>query len=310
MTSIESKVTGLHYSLFQSKSKVKDVLNIILTTERNEREKIRDAYNQQYPSPGLLEDLRKKLSSDFKNCAVELFQSRADYDSDTLVSCFKGFSIDEDPIYEILMNRPYGLLQEIKRLFGEKSKKSLDETIKKHFPNPLKKNLSLLLNSQRSTNSNPDHDDCQTKANKLAATKPDDWLNDPECMDIFAKCSAEELVLTSRYYQRKVRKNIMTTCDTLSKSQKKYVLAILYNVVAPSEMFANKINEAIKGLGTDTKLLERVIVTRHDVDMTLIKKYYRQNFNVSAKEDVIDDTSGDYRELLVGLMNKYDKNDY
>lgn len=308
--SASEKAESLRFSIFQSKSRDKDILNFILGTERKEREQIREAYNRRYPSPGLVEDLRKKLSGDFRNCCVELFQTRAEYDADTLVNCFKGFSIDEDPIYEIIMNRPYELIQEIKALYEKKSKNSLDATVKKHFPNPLKKNLSLLLNSKRSTNQSPDHDDCQAAANKLAITKPDDWLNDQEIMDMFAKRSAEELVLISRYYLRKKGQNIMTTCDTLSKSQKKYILAILFNVVAPPEMFANKINEAIKGLGTDTKLLERVIVTRYDVDMALIKKYYRQNFNVSAKEDVVDDTSGVYRDLLCGLMNKYDSNDY
>lgn len=306
----QEKADSLYFTLFQSKNRDKDFLNLVLGTERKEREEIRRAYDRKYPQNNCIEDIKKKLSGDYRDVAVKLFQTRAEYDAETLYNAFKGFSIDEDPIYEIVMGRPPQLLDEIKPLYEKKAGVTLEANIKKHFPNPLKKNLVTVLNTRRSTNPNPDHDDCQKKASKLAGTAPDAWLNDNEIINMLAKSSPEELVLISRYYLRKTNIHIMKTVDGLSKSQKKYVNNILYNVVAPPEMYANKMNEAIKGLGTDDPLLQRVIITRYDIDMTLIKKYYRQNFKVTARADVEGDTSGFYKDLLVGLLNKYDPNDY
>ncbi len=308
--SIEEKAGSLYFALFESKTRDKNILDLILSTERSEREQIRKAYDRKYPSNNCLDDLKKKLGGDFKETVVKTFQTRAEYDAETLYNAFKGFSIDEDPIYEIVIGRPPQLLDEIKPIYEKKAGVSLEANIKKHFPNPLKKNLAVVLNTKRSTNPNPSHDFCQKQADKLINTAPDNWLNDNEIINMLAKNSPEELVLTSRYYLKKTNQHIMKTIEGLSKSQKKYIMAILFNVVAPPEMYANKINEAIKGLGTDDPLLQRIVVTRYDIDMTLIKKYYRQNYKVTARADIEDDTSGLYRDLLVGLINKYDPNDY
>ena len=55
-------------------------------------------------------------------------------------------------------------------------------------------------------------------------------------------------------------------------------------------------------MGTDDETLIRVIVTRHEIDLPLIKEVYEKMYDADMIEDIIDDTSGDYQTLLVSLV--------
>lgn len=64
------------------------------------------------------------------------------------------------------------------------------------------------------------------------------------------------------------------------------------------------IKESVAGLGTDEDSLTRGIVTRAEIDMVRIKEQYRLLYKGSLDADVIDDTSGDYRDFLMTLLGK------
>ena len=70
---------------------------------------------------------------------------------------------------------------------------------------------------------------------------------------------------------------------------------------SPSEYFATRVNKAVKGWGTNNNLLIRILVTRDEIDMPQIKKCYKELYKKDMLEDIKDDTSGDYRELLIEL---------
>ena len=74
-------------------------------------------------------------------------------------------------------------------------------------------------------------------------------------------------------------------------------------IINPSEYFASRINYAIKGFGTKDNLLIRIIVTRDEVDMPMIKRYYKQLYGNNMIDDIKKDTSGDYRRLLIELVD-------
>ena len=54
-------------------------------------------------------------------------------------------------------------------------------------------------------------------------------------------------------------------------------------------------------MGTNDNMLIRVLVTRDEIDMPQIKQYYKQLYGKDMLEDVKNDTSGDYKNLLIGL---------
>ena len=58
----------------------------------------------------------------------------------------------------------------------------------------------------------------------------------------------------------------------------------------------------MNGIGTDESTLNRVIVSRCEVDMIQIKLEYESLYKVSLEKDVKDDVSGDYGKLLLLLV--------
>lgn len=65
---------------------------------------------------------------------------------------------------------------------------------------------------------------------------------------------------------------------------------------------AKGIRDAIKGLGTDDAKLVSIITKRSNAHLQAVAAEYISSFGKSVIDDIKGDTSGDYRELLVSLV--------
>ncbi|XP_048586536.1 uncharacterized protein LOC5516017 isoform X3 [Nematostella vectensis] len=65
---------------------------------------------------------------------------------------------------------------------------------------------------------------------------------------------------------------------------------------------AKCLHDAIKGLGTDEDLLIEIICTRKNTEINDIKEVYKKNYDTTLEDDVKGDTSGDFEDLLVKLL--------
>lgn len=74
----------------------------------------------------------------------------------------------------------------------------------------------------------------------------------------------------------------------------------------PEKYFEKVVRFAINKQGTDEGALTRVVTTRAEVDMKVIKdEYYRRN-SVPLDRAIVKDTSGDYEKLLLALIGHED----
>ena len=80
MQTIEETSELLHKSLFQSKTKEQDIINIILSNDSDRRQAISKYYKGVFNPKGLSDDLSKSLSSNFKDAVTHLFTSPSEYD--------------------------------------------------------------------------------------------------------------------------------------------------------------------------------------------------------------------------------------
>jgi annexin A7/11 len=89
-----------------------------------------------------------------------------------------------------------------------------------------------------------------------------------------------------------------------SSDMQQLIKTIFYANISPSEYFATRIRKAVEGIGTDEKILNRVVITRHAVDMDIIREYYKLLYSRNLVDDVKGDTSGSYQKLLLALIEK------
>ena len=296
----------LHEALFNSKNKEKEVTEIVSNSNLATRISISQYYDAVYGKK-LQDDLKSQLSSKFRDLVMYLFLSPIDLDIEILKKAMKGFSIDEIPIFEILTTRPKWMIDDIKKTYKSTTGRDLSQDFEKNFSGNLKRNVISLLNNFRSTTEKPNKTQCEKDAEMLKNTKKEeDWFNDEKIFEpIFLKKSPEELVMICRYYFKKTG---VALCDVIEKKfsgkNKNLMKEILYNTINPSEMFADKIYYSMKGLGTDTDTLNRILASRSEIDMTDIREIYNWKYKSKLVKDINSDTSGDYKTLCCYLVQK------
>ena len=283
----------------------KILIEIASKRTHKQRMKIRQAYKILF-GRDLMDDLKSDLSGDYKKTMLALFTDPIEYDVESLYYAMKGLGTDEDTLIEILASRPGWYINKIKKKYKEKYNKELEDDVKGDTSGNFRQLLISLLQGKRSTNQTPDKDECEKIANELyKAGEQKLGTDEPVFNKYFALSSPHELLVISREYH-KLTGNLLTKAidKEFSGDIKKLLNAILYVQISPSEYFATRINNAVKGLGTNEAILTRIIVTRNEIDLPLMKQYYKQLYGKDMVKDIEDDVSGDYKKLLLALCNK------
>jgi len=91
--------------------------------------------------------------------------------------------------------------------------------------------------------------------------------------------------------------------DLKSETSGNFRDAILYRFKSPVEFDAFCIREAIAGAGTDERCLIEILTTRTNEQIREIRAVYKLKFGKDLEKDVMDDTSGLFKRLLVSLVN-------
>nr|KAF6347750.1 annexin A5 [Myotis myotis] len=78
---------------------------------------------------------------------------------------------------------------------------------------------------------------------------------------------------------------------------------LIVALMKPSWLYdAYELKHALKGAGTDEKVLTEIIASRTPEELTAIKNIYEEEYGSSLEDDVVGDTSGFYQRMLVVLL--------
>ena len=281
------------------------LIRTVTAHKSRDRVKIKKAYQEKY-NKDLIEDLKSELSGKFEDAMIALFKDPIEYDAECLYYAMKGAGTDETCLIEVIASRPNWLLQKIKLKYKELYNKELEEDVKGDTSGDFQKLLLGLLKCNRSENKQANREECQKIATQLHEEMEQKWSIESE-EDIFYKyvmlSSPQELSTVAREYYKISGETIIDGIEKkFSGDAKELLKTILFSLISPSEYFATRIKKAIEGFGTDNKTLIRILVTRCEVDMNIIKKYYQQLYQKDMIEDVKSDISGDYQKLMIELI--------
>ena len=292
----------LLYSALDAKNRDEAVLNVVENTNLDQRLQICNYFAEKY-GKSLYSELKSKLSGYFKSIAIHLFLHPITFVAKNLKKGLKGFSADETVVLEALTSHTQEELRQIEEAFKAETGKDLSKEIEKNFSGSLKKNLLNLLNVPRGENHNPDKAKCEKLAQLLIDVGEPNWSGDENVFkEVFIQSSPEELVMIGRFYLKKSGNNMLDVIDQKVSGKNKTLLReVLFNNIIPQELYAEKVYLAIKGLGTNNTLLNRVLVARNEIDMDDIRDFYQTKYNVSMREDIMGDTSGIYQTLCLVL---------
>ena len=280
------------------------LIKIVANRTNQQRMAIKEAYKTAF-GRDLISDLKSELRGKLEDAMVALFTEPIEYDCDSLKNAMKGVGTDEDSLIEIITSRPNWMLKKIKEKNKEKYKKDLESAIKSETSGDLERLLVSILQCKRSENNNPNMNECAAQAKELFDAGEAKWGTDSAVFNkIFTGCSPAEIACIAREYHKISGHTILDGSNKeFSGNTKKALRSIVYATISPSEYFATRVKDAIKGFGTNDHLLIRVLVTRDEIDMPQIKQYYKQLYGKDMIEDIKKDIGGDYRTLMIELCS-------
>ena len=214
---------------------------------------------------------------------------------------------DEGALIEILATRPSYQIAQDKLLFQKLYGKDLVNYVHSETSGHFRKILLALLQCQRHDFSYPiNAQDLQMEAQLLYQGGAARWGTDESVFTrIFTTRSPAEIAVIAQLYQKLSGIDLYTSLKKeFSTNAEKALVGIFLASTNPPEYFATRIRDALQGVGTKDTNLIRIIISRAEIDMSLIKQAYKNLYNRDMVNDVKNDTHGDYKKILFALMNK------
>jgi len=284
-----------------------DLIISVLTQRNNEqRYMMRQRYQAIY-NRDLIKDLKSELHGNFEDAVIALLDSPYELDCKGLHHAMSVPGTDEEALIEILGTRPSFQIAQDKLLFQQIYGKDLVNCVHSETSGHFRKILEALLQCQRHDFTYPiNPQELQMEAHQLYQGGAARWGTDESVFTrIFTTRSPAEIAYIAQAYKQLSGIDLYTSLKKeFSTSAQKALCGIFYASINPPEYFATRVRDALEGAGTKDTNLIRVIVSRSDYDLGLIKQAYQNLYNRNMMADVQSDTHGDYKKILTALLNK------
>ena len=298
---IHSETESLHNAII-SKQGRSDLIRLISHLTNSQRQQIKTNHMNTY-GDSLEKFISDKLSGDFRDCVLALFESPTAYDAKQIYKAIDGAGTDEDTLTEIIATRPPHKFAELKEEYHKTYKETLKQAIEGDTSGDYLELLVALIEGGRNDNAYPNEDECDEMC-KLLHSKVD--TKDKECfMKVLVTYSPAEVAMIARMYLKKYKESLKDVVEKVFKGDAKLLVGTLVeSLVNPPKYFAMRIRKAVDSFSLKSKLLIRVIVNRSEIDIPQIKRWYKRMYKSDMVEDIKKKLKGDFSELIVALCNK------
>ena len=117
---------------------------------------------------------------------------------------------------------------------------------------------------------------------------------------VIANTTNQERALIRRLYAQRYNEDLITRLQ--SELSGDFKSSAMGSFMTPTEYDAYCLHDAVKGLGTKEGVLTEIIGSRTPQELAAIKRLYATNYGESLDNAVAGDTSGDYKNLLLALL--------
>uniref|UniRef100_A0A4W4GIY5 Annexin n=1 Tax=Electrophorus electricus TaxID=8005 RepID=A0A4W4GIY5_ELEEL len=225
--------------------------------------------------------LKGALSGSLENVILGLMRSTVQYDAFELRASMKGLGTDEESLIEIVCSRTNEELLEIKKTYREMFKKELEKDVAGDTSGDFAKSVNNAL---------------YEAGVKRKGTDVATWIT------IFSERSVPHL---QKVFERYKSYSPYDMKESIQKEVKgdleKSFLTLVECFENKQLYFASKLNDAMKGKGVKEKVVNRIVVSRCEVDLLKIRKQFKKQFGKSLFATIVEHTRGDYQRALLNL---------
>ena len=300
-----SDVEALHKAITVKGVDEATIIEILTKRNNAQRQQIKAAYLQEKGKP-LDEVLKKALLGHLEEVVLALLKTPAQFDAEELRAAMKGLGTDEDTLNEILASRTNREIREINRVYREELKRDLAKDIASDTSGDYEKALLSLAKGDRSEELAVNDDLADSDARALYEAGERRKGTDVNVfITILTTRSYPHLRRVFQKYSKYSKHDMNKVLDLELKGDIEKCLTVIVKCATNKPMFfAEKLHQAMKGVGTRHKTLIRIMVSRSEIDMNDIKACYQKLYGISLCQAILDETKGDYEKILVALCGR------
>lgn len=282
------------------------IISILGHRNAAQRKLIRQAYAEAY-GEDLIKALDKELSNDFERGVLIWTLDPAERDAALANEATKRWTSSNQVLMEIACTRSSNELLLARQAYHARFKKSLEEDVAHQTSGDFRKLLFPLVSSYRYDGDEVNMTLAKSEAKMLHEKISNKAYSDEELIRILATRSKTQINATLNQYKNEFGNDIN---KDLKADPKDEFLALLRATVKcltrPERYFEKVLRLAINNRGTDEGALTRVVTTRAEIDMKLIKDEYQRRNSIPLDRAIVKDTHGDYEKLLLELVGHED----
>uniref|UniRef100_A0A670YAT3 Annexin n=1 Tax=Pseudonaja textilis TaxID=8673 RepID=A0A670YAT3_PSETE len=265
------------------------IIEILTKRTNSQRQQIKRTYQQVHGKP-LEEALKKALKSNLEDVVVAMLKTPAEFDADELR-------------YSMKVCLSFKAKRGEREREREKSSQDLAKDIASDTSGDFQKALLALAKGDRNENPHVNEELVDNDARKLyEAGERKKGTDVNTFIEILTTRSSAHLRRVFKRYQSYSKHDMEKVLDLELKGDIENCLtAIVKCAVSKPAFFAEKLYLAMKGSGTRHRTLNRIMVSRAEIDMNEIKGFYKAKYGVSLCQAILDETKGDYEKILVAL---------
>ncbi|XP_067262408.1 annexin A1-like [Chanodichthys erythropterus] len=278
------------------------IVEVLAKRSNAQRQQIKAAYQQDTGKP-LVDALRKALKSHFEEVVLALLMTPPEYDAFEMKRAMKGLGTKESVLSEILGTRSNKEITAMKTSFKEVYGELLEEDLKSELSGHLETVLLTLCKATRSEDYNID--DGLAKSDAKALFEAGENRVGTVCsvlIDVLTSRSEAQLCKIFKYYGQYSKQGLAKALESeLHGNLEDCLMTLVKSAWNKPALFAEKLHLAMKGIGTNTDTLTRIIVSRSEIDLLKIIQEYKRMYGKTLQEDILKETSGDYEKILLAL---------
>ncbi|XP_037936913.1 annexin B10 isoform X2 [Teleopsis dalmanni] len=280
-----------------------EIIDILTARTNSQRQQIRQRYEAEFER-NLIDDLKSELGGKFEDVIVALMTPPVEYLCEQLRAAMDGVGTNESTLVEILCTKSNEEMHEIVAAYEDKYDRPLAEQMCSETSGYFRRLLTLIITGVRDPIGVVDADKAKNLASELYEAGEAKFGTDEEVFNrIMAHSSFAQLRLIFEEYKELSGQTIEQAIKhEMDGEMHEAMMAIVECVQSPAAFFANRLYNAMDGMGTDDETLMRIIVCRSEIDLGTIKDEFERIYNRTLFSAVTSETSGDYKRVLTALL--------
>jgi len=277
------------------------VVETLCPRTKGQLKRIDAMYRERYGKT-LSEYISSAMGGNLKKFLTYCQMDDSEFDAVVLKKAFDGIGCDKKIIVEVVCTRPYDRLQRSRALYEARYDSGFMDRLRSELGGSLE---HLILRLVEGARGRAEEGHNLTKSvEELADMLHANWSSANVCIDILVSHNLQEVKQIAAAYEKRHNKSLEKAIqDNFSSHLETAMVALLHD---PIDFYARRLKEAMKGMGTDEGVINRILGGNDKRTVHEIAERFFQKYNTPLHKELSSELSGDYGRAVVAWVRTSD----